>query len=152
MAKRIAAELDEIDFENYSVPAERATELRAILAKIKETSLIPDLRFLVQELGVQTQNHANKKDLFDDEKVQVFEHAPGRIELRGHDLEFHINDKRVLLVTFLPKGDEFLILGFEDTAAEQIFELGTSMKEHVTKAKKAKSDRQAAFRSKFGSA
>ncbi len=141
----------ELDFENFSVEAPRASTIRDAVQTLKSSSWVQDLRILTHELGVEQQAG---EDLFGSNSAKVFTTSPGNQEITltstNSDLFVSQAGKAVLEVHFLPKSNDFAVAfvdeGWMSSAGDTIEQL----KPLIDQSKKKKSDRSDFIKSKTG--
>lgn len=147
---------EDVDFENFQVEGERATEIRGSIDKLKSSGVLAQFRLLATELGVE---EAEDNTLFQEKSTmsKVFRApAGGALEgfearASGADLHVRLKGTSLLEIIELPKAGDFAILHVH----EEFWNLLPLIEEHlgteIATAKKLKGDRQSHFRS-FGKA
>lgn len=145
---------EDVDFENFNVETERATEIRGSIEKLKASGWLSQFRLLATELGV---DEAEDNTLFQEKStmVKVFRAPAGgplegfEARASGADLHVRLKGTSLLEIIELPKAGDFAILHVH----QEFWNLLPLIEEHLgtelSTAKKMKGDRQSHFRS-FG--
>jgi len=150
-----------MDFENFTLDADRASVIRANIEKLKNEAFPEDLRLLALELGGEEKTNPNPEEGFfsalKGEKVFIFrtpaDHLAGATEVRvtGPELRLYegVPPASLLELSFLPKGGEFLIFFVNEERTERLLELKALLKDEIKAARARKSERQASMKERF---
>ncbi len=148
----------ELDFENFKVVKEREEQIRGHLERMKSENWMNDLKILALELGTETRDEESGliPGLLKDNKSMVYntplDHAAGAWSLRLNGAEFRLfqDEKAVVEVSFLPKGEDFLLMYVDEGHIEKILALREALAAEIKAARAKKSQRQAKFKEAFG--
>jgi len=148
----------DIDFENFTIETDRASQIRDNISKLRDEAWLDDLRLLVAEFGqdVKEDDADDTLGLFKDQMVRVYQtpadHPAGSwtINLSGVDFRLLMASKAILELSFLPKGHEFVVLFIDEKELEALLSLKLGLKEEIKAARAKKADRAAAFKAKVG--
>jgi len=148
--------MKDLDFETYSVEAPRAQSIREQIQKLREQNWAENLRLLAVERGTDVIIENNGQfEAAIGESAKAFTAPAGHpaeglvVTLSGHELKVRYLNTDILELTFLPKNNEFAVFFLDDTQWDVLVKLMESVTLEVEIAKKAKSEKQAAFRRKF---
>lgn len=149
--------MEDFDFENYKVEAERETEIRSHLDEIKAKDWLGELLFLLQECGEnRVISDANEiPGLGKTLTVKVYEvgllesQKDIEIELSANELLLKAAQKSLLEISFLPKNHEYVLLYFDRSRAEMMETLREVLAPAIKRAKHLKTERQRAFQERF---
>lgn len=158
--KKRASAKDELDFDNFSVATERATEIRTRIQELKDSGWMEELRLLVTELGV-----ADAGSTEEGKQMELSNSAPAKayrgsadnglegfsVTLEGTDILVKWQGKTLLETFALPKAGEFAFLQVAENLMEALPALRERLAADTKLARQAKHDRQAHFKG-FGKA
>lgn len=149
----------DIDFENFKVETDRATQIREHLARMKSENWMNDLKILVLELGEESKEKDEEAGLIPglvkDQKIMVYrtplDHAAGAwtFKLSGTDFRVFLDETSVVEISFLPKADDFLLMYVNETLIDRILTLRESLTAEIKAARAKKTQRQATFKAAF---
>ncbi len=155
---------DQEFLENYSVPIERAQEIRARVQRLREAGWVESLILLANELGVDAPKEASGETLAlpgmegDSAKdiTRVFACPTGHlaqglsISCSGNSLRVIKDGTSVLEVAYLPKDDDFLVYHLDDSRFDELNKhLSEDLALEIKAAKAKKNERQAAWKARF---
>jgi len=163
----------DVDFENYSVPEERKSQIKAIMDLVRAENWLPDLKTLVHELGVAVEDPDKDSDLFsklesklkrftiDADSVfpankefpdRIFHPACGlSIESDGVELKVSFEKVPLLEFAFLPKSNEVAIYYVNEDEFEFLKGKMAELENFLKQAKSSKSARSAEWKARFES-
>ncbi len=155
---------DQEFLENYSVPTERAEEIRARVQRLKEAGWIESLRVLASELGEELPKEEGAENLSlpgmgvesSKEEARRYLCPPGhaaeglQVLSLGNSLKVLKGSTSLMELSFLPKEDAFLVYHLDDERFEELNRhLSEDLAHEIKAAKAKKSERQAAWKARF---
>jgi hypothetical protein len=149
--------------ENFEVPAERAAQIRAQVARFKDADWNEEIKNLIQELGSEEKilesEDKSLPGLFDKAQTQKVYRAPEghaayglSFVLVGADLKVLHNDISLLEVNFLPKGDDIIVFYLNEARLDELLGYLEALAPQIKEAKAAKGQRQAEWKARFNKA
>jgi hypothetical protein len=148
----------DLDFENFSVEQERAQSIRDNVRRIKDELDLDGLRLLVSELGSEVRDEEAAQglhSLLKDQSAKAFippaDHVAGgfKITMASQEFQISFNNRSLLELSYLPKGNDFLVFHLEEADFAHLQNLKELLKEEIKAARAKKSSRAAAFKAKF---
>jgi hypothetical protein len=148
----------EIDFENYTVPEERALEIRAEVAAIKTKSWLANLSDWVAAVGSVYLPYGEQAalpgaEIGTPQKRIAWEegHVLKDLEIICDDIEseVRIGGQKFVSLQRLPKGEDFIVSHYNTELLLKFNELETELHEQLKTYLKAKSEKQKAFQDRF---
>lgn len=147
----------DLDFENFAVEDERAAVIRERVRRIKEELDLEGLRLLATELGTEQKDEENGflPALLKEQGGKIYIAPPGHaadgfsLYLGGPDFHIRHGNRSWLELSYLPKGNDFVVFHLEENEFETLQNLKEMLKEEIKAARAKKSGRAAAFKAKF---
>ena len=151
-----------VDFENFSVNAERTAEIRAQVERVRAENWIDQLSALAKELGeTEEEGESNSQgslpglQTLKGNAIQVWRAPIGHvaegtvIQVGGADLKVIFESESLLEIGFLPKNDEYVVFHLAHSRWEKLLEIVNSLAPELKAASKKKSERQAKWKARF---
>lgn len=147
-----------VDFENFSVPKERSTELRSAIQQVKEIGMVDMFKNLVQELGMEEVSSQDDQvaGLIKAKNPRVFRYPVGGGESESpklfeifqfeQELRATLGGESLLEVSFLPKDKDFVLFFVNNGFLEAWPTFAEHIAEVVKESEKMKNDRQRHFK------
>lgn len=137
--------------------SDREVEIRSHLQEFKSRDWVGDLLILLNEMG-ETRTEEQDQSLPGFGKAitsKVFEWGlmeakkEIQIELCAQELFVRKDQKSLLEMSFLPKNNEYILLYWDQSRAQELEEIREQLLANIKRAKQMKSERQKAFQDRF---
>ncbi|MEZ4815240.1 MAG: hypothetical protein R3A80_08570 [Bdellovibrionota bacterium] len=154
-SEHIAKTFDlDLDFENFTVPEERATAIRNLMSDIKAKTWMATLKDWVAAEGQVYYPFGEQTEMGETPAKRIHweaGHALETLELinDGVDTEIKIEGKKYLTLQKLPKGDEILLSQFNPEFTSKFKALETELHASLKVFLKAKAEKTKAFQERF---
>jgi hypothetical protein len=149
---------DEILEDDYQVPTDRATSIRAQVQLLKEAGWMDNLRTLVAEAGeeVSSEDAPSLPGFSEKSEGLRFWRAPEGHIAFGLQATFFNNELKVLMngellleLAFLPKDNEWVVYFVKEDNWDALCGWVASLEPEIKAARAKKTQRQSAFKARF---